>query len=251
MIRKIYSSLEKSKIRKNEGVKYSELLHKFLEPFIHQIKGLESEEEIIEFGIFAWNTGNLKSLIPKHEFDKAINSNEFKGLERDLVKRMIDYKESHFKHFTNFIVEYEIEERNEESILSVITQDQMSYLEMMVKQDEIKNSQNDFSTNYINRRAIILKPKQPFIDWYARFDPDDLEELKETRTYLVSEEIRDLDEWLKNKFDKFFTFELESFHDNKKEWPQRRNYKMFQEWFHIDISIMIYDFENKPVSKSI
>lgn len=251
MIRKIYSSLEKSKIRKNEGVKYSELLDKFLEPFIHQINTLIPHEEIFEFGMFAWNNGNLRSIIPKHEFDKAFNSNEFKGPERDLLKKMIDYKESHFKQFTHFMVEYEIEERNEESILSVFTQDQKSYLEMIVKQDEIENYENEFSTNYINRRAIILKPKQPFIDWYARFDPDDLEELKETRTYLVSDEIRDLDEWLKKKFDKFFTFELESFHDNKKEWPQRRNYKMFQEWFHIDISIMIFDFENKPVSKSI
>lgn len=251
MVREIYSLLEKSKICKNEGVKYSELLDKFLKPFIFEFKGFEDDVEIFGYAVLAWNSGNLKSLIPKKDFDKIINLNKFKGSEKDLLKRMVDYKESYFKQFTNFIVDYEVVERDEESILSVYTQDQKSYLENMLKQDEIKNSQNDFSTNYINRKAIILKPKQPLIDWYARFNPVDLEELKETRTYLVSEEIKDLDEWLKKKFDKFFTYELESFHHNKKEWPQRRHYKMFQEWFHIDISIMVYDFENKPVSKSV
>ena len=44
--------------------------------------------------------------------------------------------------------------------------------------------------------------------------------------------------------------ELNDWHDNKKEWPQKRNYKMFKLWFRVEISEMIYDLEKKPVSKS-
>ena len=80
--------------------------------------------------------------------------------------------------------------------------------------------------------------------------PDEIEEMKTTNTYLISEGIEDVDVWLKKKFDKIFSFELEFWHLNKKEWPQKRNYKMFQEWFQVDVSTMIYDFEKMPVFKS-
>ncbi len=60
----------------------------------------------------------------------------------------------------------------------------------------------------------------------------------------------DIDEWLKKKFDKIFTFELDLWVDNKKEWPQKGNFKMFKEWFRVDISTMIYDFERNPIKKS-
>lgn len=43
--------------------------------------------------------------------------------------------------------------------------------------------------------------------------------------------------------------ELDDWHMNKKEWPQKRNYKMFKEWFQIDFSSMVYDMEKRPVSK--
>jgi hypothetical protein len=55
--------------------------------------------------------------------------------------------------------------------------------------------------------------------------------------------------WVKKKFDKLFTFELEAWNDNKKEWPQKRNYKMFKQWFQVAISTLVYDLENKPISK--
>ena len=56
--------------------------------------------------------------------------------------------------------------------------------------------------------------------------------------------------YLKKKFDKYFMMELDGWHTNKKEWPQRRTYKMFKEWFRIDISTAVYDLEKTPISKS-
>lgn len=81
--------------------------------------------------------------------------------------------------------------------------------------------------------------------------PKDLDDIKETRTYLISEDIEDIDKWLAKKFDKQFIFELESWHTTKKEWPQKRNYKMFKEWFKIDISRLIYDFEKNSIIKGL
>jgi hypothetical protein len=43
--------------------------------------------------------------------------------------------------------------------------------------------------------------------------------------------------------------ELEEFNDNKKIWPQKRNYKMFSKWFQVHISSEIFDLESVPVLK--
>ena len=61
--------------------------------------------------------------------------------------------------------------------------------------------------------------------------------------------INDWDSWLKKRFDRFFQLELEEWHADKKEWPQKRNYKMFTEWFEISFSSFVMDMENTPIAK--
>lgn len=233
----------------NKGVKYSELLKKFLEPFVHEFKHIEFYEDIIEIGIFAWNIANLKILLPDEDFKNILESNKYKKEDVKLINKMVDYKKTHFKNYLNFMVDYELKQTNNDPILSIITQQKDDYLAEMLNDSEYENNEDDFEDNYINRQAIILKPKQPFIDWCVSFCEDELEDIKETRTYLLDEDIDDIEQWLRKKYDKLFKFELETFQFNKKEWPQRRNYKMFKEWFWVDFSTMIFDFEKKPVSK--
>ncbi|WP_309757379.1 hypothetical protein [Flavobacterium sp.] len=233
----------------NTGVKYSQLLEKFLEPFVNDFKDVEFYEDIFEFGINAWNSANMKLILPKEDNDNAFNALENSGINVALLNRMIEYKISHFKNYTNFIVDYDLEETIEDPILKITTQEQDAYLKSMFEQFNQEDLADDFDENYINRSAIIIMPRQPFIDWCSSLYPEDLDDVKETRTYLISEDIDDIDSWLAKKFDKLFTFELESWHTNKKEWPQKRNYKMFKEWFQIDISRMIYDFEINPILK--
>lgn len=251
MKNKLINLFDKPKVIQNDGIKYSQLLEQFIAPFSKELEDLEFYEDIFDLAIYAWNTANLKSIVPKEDFDTVLNSSDIENSNTDLLIRMINHKEKQFKNHTNFIVDYEINYTDKLPILTVVTQEQETYLATMLTAMDNENPSNDFEENYINRKAIILKPAKPFIDWYAAFNPFDLEDMKETRTYLVNEDIDDLNQWLQKKYDKLFMFELESFHDNKKEWPQKRNYKMFKEWFHVDISTMIYDFEHKPVSKFI
>lgn len=233
----------------NTGVKYSQLLEKFLEPFVDDFKDAEFYEDIIEFGINAWNAANMKLLLPEEENDDLPNALKDSDINVALLNRMIDYKINHFKNHTNFIVDYDLEETIGDPILKITTQEQDAYLKSMFEQFDQEDTAGDYDENYINRSAIIVKPLQPFIDWCSKLYPEDLDDIKETRTYLISENIEDIDSWLAKKFDKLFVFELTSWHTNKKEWPQKRNYKMFKEWFQIDISTMIYDFEINPIQK--
>ena len=243
-----------NKIVPNKGVKYSELLEQFISPFENEFINMEYIDDIFEFSINAWNMANINILMPNEEMDKAMNSVQFEGEDLSLLKKMIAHKKKKYKAFTNFIVDFEIEERDagKDPILSVVTQEEETYLANMVNEMEEDNehSQNDFEENYINRIAIIIKPLQPFLDWYFNLNPEEgyEEEFEETNIYLIDNTI-DAEKWLKKKFDKFFMMELGEWHDNKKEWPQKRSYKMFKQWFQVEVSEMVYDLEKRPVLK--
>lgn len=203
----------------------------------------------------AWNFANMKLVLLDDDSDNAINA--IKNINTDLLKKMMDYKINHFSEYTNFIIGFDVKEnKNGETVLTVTTQKQEVYLTDMLNAMENQDDEEEFDEeaeydeNYINRYAIIIKPLQPFLDWYSILHPfDHFEKIKEAKTYLINEENEDVEAWLKKKFDKIFMFELESHHTNKKEWPQNRNYKMFKEWFQIDISKLVFDLEKQPVFK--
>ncbi|QTE21543.1 hypothetical protein [Polaribacter cellanae] len=253
MSNKVIDLFGNHKIIPNTGVKYSSLLEQFLNPFMSDFDNLEYIEDIIEFAINAWNMANINSIMSNKDAEKAMNS-----IENDkdilLLKKMIAHKQAKFKEYTNFIVDFELKEVNDggDPILSVITQDEDAYLTNMVnKMEEVGlQNQENFEENYINRSAIIVKPKQPFIDWHNNLYPDSKMDEIDIDIYLVNDAIEDLEKFLKKKFDKIFTMVLEDWHTNKKEWPQRRNYKMFNQWFRVEVSETIYDLEKEPVLKS-
>ena len=105
--------------------------------------------------------------------------------------------------------------------------------------------------NYINRTAIILKPLQPFLDWYSTIEPGYVDDSSEVNTYLISEDVDDVERWLKNRFDKLFSMELRDWYIDPKRWPKKRTYVMFRQWFEVSVSSMVYDLESEPVSKEI
>ena len=256
MKNKVINLFGDNKIVQNKGVKYSELLEQFMTPFVNEFKHIEYVEDIIEFAINAWNFANMEIILPKGGFEKATDLIKEKEINIVLLRKMIDYKVSNFKEYENFIVDYELKEvkPGEDPVLSIVTQEKEAYLANMMDSSDNEATEDDFRENYINRSAVILKPQQPFIDWYFNLNPEDElsfeEDIKETNIYLVDDKIDDIEKWLKKKFDKFFTMELDEWCADKKDWPQKRNYKMFKQWFQVDVSTMIYDLEKIPVLKS-
>ncbi len=255
MKNKVINLFKNKQVVQNTGVKYSELLEQFMNPFTNEFRKLEYVEDIFEFAMNAWNCGNIEALIPDGELKKSMDVVEEENYA--LLRKMIDYKISDFKQYENFIIDYEFEEleTGEDPILRIVTQEKGAYLANIMDSIENEAVEDDFEENYINRGAIILKPQQPFWDWYSKLnpneDPDDfLEDMKETNIYLVDDEIYDVEEWLKKKFDKFFMMELDDWCENKKKWPQRRSYKMFESWFRVETTSLVYDMERKPVFKS-
>jgi len=245
-------NLSNARVVQNKGIKYSELINTFVEPFEEAFSETYIED-VIEFAITAWNFGNIKHRIPADEFEKIINTKSYE-INQDiaLLNKMIDYKILKFQEYTNFIVDFELKGSDEDPILSIITQEEEAYLANMVQDFESSLSAENSQENYIDRMAIILKPKSPLIDWCKNLNSENThieDELKEVSIYLIDDMIDDPEKWLKKKFDVFFKMELEEWSLNKKEWPQKRTYTMFQQWFRVEISDAVYDMEKKPVLK--
>lgn len=255
MKNKVISMFGNHKVVQNSGVKYSELLEQFMTPFAGELDHLEYVEDIFEFAIHAWNLANINSNLPKEEIANAMKLIEAEKEDFRLLKKMLAYKEKKFKTYTNFIVDFELKEapHGGDPVLSVVTQEEEAYLATMLSdlENDGETSEDDFKENYVNRSAIIIKPKQAFLDWFKELYPDEeIDEVSETNIYLVSDEIDDLEAYLRKKYDTFFKMELEEWHTGKKEWPHRRNYKMFKLWFHAEVSSLVYDLEKRPISKA-
>lgn len=253
MDNKVIDMFSGKNIIQNEGKKYSDMLNDFIKPFENDFPEDMAIDDVIGFTCNAWNLGCMSQIIPKEEFKKMLSTNPFPEPQKTILKKMIDLKKKKFSSHERFIDDFKLEEKNGELVLTVLTQEKEAFLtKLMEETPDFIPEEADFEEAYINRHAIVVKPLQPFFDWLNALYPEDpVNEVDEPNIYLIDDSIDDVEKWLKKKFDKFFTMELDDWHTEKKEWPQKRNYKMFKEWFSIDISTMIYDMENRPVYKEI
>lgn len=249
---KVISLFGNNKVVQNEGVKYADLLNDFMKPFVNYFPDDYDIEDIFDFSIHVWNFANIGKDMPPEEFQKVISQPSLPKKEKVVFQKMLALKTNKFDKFNRYILDYALEVENNGALkLSVMTGDVQDFLEKAQNEFGNQPSQDDFEENYINRYAIVLKPKQPFFEWINNLYPDDkISQIEEVNIYLVDDDIDDLEKWLQKKFDKFFVMELNDWHTNKKGWPQKRNYKMFKQWFQVDVSSMIYDLEKRPVMKS-
>ncbi|UAM99008.1 hypothetical protein K8354_04070 [Polaribacter litorisediminis] len=165
---KVLNLFGEKKIIQNTGVKYSSLLEQFMEPFTKYFDNDKffKYQDIFEFAINAWNFGNMASIVDSSsELENMTSLLKNDNFNYHLLKKMMDYKVSNFKEFTNFIVDYEFDEKKGYPVLRVLTQPENIYMAKMLQEaSDIESHEDDFEENYINSYAISLKPLQPFID---------------------------------------------------------------------------------------
>jgi hypothetical protein len=101
----------------------------------------------------------------------------------------------------------------------------------------------------INRAAVILKYKEPFISWLNEADPYEdnpgitLEGANQERTvYLIDEnDAENLEEWISLNYMQLFESELEDWYTDESLWPKNRTRKLFNEWFIVECHGVIID----------
>lgn len=107
----------------------------------------------------------------------------------------------------------------------------------------------------INRAAVILCYKEPFIRWINESDPNkddpgvNAEELKNDKTvYLISrDDVENIDRWITRNFKVLFEDELESWYTDESLWPKKRDRKTFNAWFDVEWHSVITDTAKGPI----
>ena len=112
----------------------------------------------------------------------------------------------------------------------------------------------------INRAAVILKYKAPFIQWVNDADPykDNpgitLEsENKDCTVYLILEDdAENLEEWISLNFKQLFESEIEDWYTDESLWPKNRTRKLFDEWFDVEChSVLIDTVDGKIIDDEV
>ena len=96
----------------------------------------------------------------------------------------------------------------------------------------------------INRNAIVIKYKKPFLDWIAAFGKPFQETGDDDyNIYLIPEVEGDeeLEEIILNNWDTIFHEELENWCTDKSLWPQDFSYDLFKEWVIVDYHSVVHD----------
>ncbi len=100
----------------------------------------------------------------------------------------------------------------------------------------------------LNRSVAIIKPKQPYIDWANSFDDGgptlELEEARANASaFLIKEhdDIRQSYTFVERHYAQIFEEELNGWIKDQKLWPQKRNIEIFNKWFDVEISEMVFD----------
>lgn len=101
----------------------------------------------------------------------------------------------------------------------------------------------------IERTCIVIKPKQPFLDWILSVDDDPefkptLEEIRnDCRVLLIPEfdTLEEVDAFVKDHYLDIFEMELEGWYLNEDCWPQNRSYHLFKQWIDVEVHTEIID----------
>jgi hypothetical protein len=102
----------------------------------------------------------------------------------------------------------------------------------------------------INRSAITLTYKKPFIDWHNKLMPLNEKLIGESSTYLVPELSENPTDAIKKYYLEIFETELFQMWTDENDWPQKITSKLFEEWFSVEISGWVYDLDKKTLGRS-
>jgi|SRR4249920_275533 hypothetical protein len=106
----------------------------------------------------------------------------------------------------------------------------------------------------LNRSAIVVRPKPPFLDWLHAVDPTSasltLTNLaREPTIYLVDEcdDPADEEACLQAVCSTIFEDQLDGWWRDRTTWPTLRSLPVFRRWFDCQFHSMVLDLADEPL----
>ncbi|NOX58375.1 MAG: hypothetical protein GXP29_05880 [Planctomycetes bacterium] len=100
---------------------------------------------------------------------------------------------------------------------------------------------------FVNRTAVVIRPKKPFLEWVAPTDPDaqgHVDIIRDRVAVYLGEATESPEaerRALQRHARMIFEAELEAWCRDPATWPQRRGPAMLREWFDVRTESVVYD----------
>lgn len=108
----------------------------------------------------------------------------------------------------------------------------------------------------LNRSALVVRPRQPFVDWLARLAPEEGLNLAELRqqgnVYLIDEvaEESDFAAALESGWKLILENEFAAWDETGTLWPAPLEPALLEEWFELEPQIMAFDLSAQPLLRA-
>ena len=97
----------------------------------------------------------------------------------------------------------------------------------------------------LNRGVVIVRPKQPYLDWAAGLDVSGIapDPDAEQTVYLIPSYEDDKTAWeiLEQVHPAIFENELYGWHTDEAAWSRGRDFGMFKDWFAVELHSVVED----------
>ena len=97
----------------------------------------------------------------------------------------------------------------------------------------------------LNRSAVMVRPKQPFLDWAAQTNGSDSRPDRDDErvVYLIPEYDDEQEAWelVEEVYAEIFESELYGWHTDESAWLQQRDFAMVRQWFDIELNSSVED----------
>jgi hypothetical protein len=108
----------------------------------------------------------------------------------------------------------------------------------------------------INRTAVVIKPRQPFLDWInntprlnlsLRVTMEELLEDCDTILLPDTNSLEDAQDLLEPLKPDLFAVQLNEWLRDPSAWPQDRSTAVFDQWFALEVHSMVLDLVEEPI----
>jgi hypothetical protein len=106
----------------------------------------------------------------------------------------------------------------------------------------------------INRCVLVIRPRQPYLDWAKGVGDGDVERtlpyvVADTTAYLAPDvdAPNDIERFLRRYHKQIFERELEGWWTDDADWPTPRDLKQFKEWFEVEVHTVVADLPDEPL----
>ena len=106
----------------------------------------------------------------------------------------------------------------------------------------------------VNRAVLIIRYKQPFVDWINAADPTPshavtlLAANEDTTAYLVDvEDEYEFERWFKRNALALFEEELNNWYADPGLWPRNRSAALFKKWCTFELHTVVHDTGGPPM----